>query len=164
VAKREASGLSSEYIRVQSGNATCLATAEEVPAFFYPAERIDSPFRRVLDSVFVLDGLRIEPGFWPAIPEAYRAERERRARVRLVERLPAAQSGGASLARFEQVSGAPLEPLDRLWWEGETCTFVRASVREIGPKGVLAALDLPRGMSEETLEIGTTFSRLPRLE
>ena len=68
------------------------------------------------------------------------------------------------VARFEPLSDAPLERFDRVWWDGEVCTFVRASVREIEPKSVIALLDLPQDFNLDRIAIGSTFSRLPRLE
>jgi len=162
-AKSTESGLPGEYIRVRAGDAMCLATPEELPAFFYPGTRVDSPFRGTLDSVLVRDGLRFDPLRVSAVPQAYRDERERRARLRLVEILPAGADGRRS-ARFERVSDAPLERFDRVWWDGEVYTSVRASVREIEPESVVALLDLPQDFNLDRIAIGSTFSRLPRLE
>ena len=162
-AKGAESCLAQMYIRVQAGEATCLVEPEVVPAFFYPATRPDSPFRGTLDSVLVRDEARIDLLRVNEVPQAYRDERERRAHLRLVEILPPG-ADGKRIARFEPLSDAPLERFDRVWWDGEVCTFVRASVREIEPKSVIALLDLPQDFNLDRIAIGSTFSRLPRLE
>jgi hypothetical protein len=153
-----------ELTRVRAGSATWLLEPHLVPALFYPPDREDSPFRGQLDAAFVSGGTHLEPPDRPAVPAYYTAERERCARLRLVEFIPEERPGGPPRARFERISGGRPELSEWLWFDGELCTSVRASVSEIESTGVLAVFDLPPGYEIGRLQPGAVFACLPRLE
>lgn len=153
-----------EMICVHDGPSRWLAEPWLVPAAFYSDEPSDRPFPSVRGAGFVAEEHALDPLDRPKVPAAYARERERLGNYRLVSITPAREAGGAASASFERLTNAEIAPFDRLWWDGEACTRIRAQVREVSAAGVIASIELPSGGSLSRLAPGDLFARLPRLE
>jgi hypothetical protein len=162
--ERQDSELPRELAWVRAGKRSWLASIEMVPAAFYAGDELDSPFASARECGYARDG---EPTFGDALPEVprcYTEERERSAHLQVISLVPPASEKNCWLVRLGPGENAAVSPGQTLYWDAEERTHVRAVVRECGAGGVVACLLVPDCMSPGAVSLGTTFSRLPRLE
>jgi hypothetical protein len=162
--EQQDSQLPRELAWVRAGNRSWLAAVEMVPAAFYAGDELDSPFASARECGYVRDD---DPRFGdtlPDVPRCYTEERERCAHLVVISLMPPASENAGWLVRLGPGEGPAVSPGQTLYWDAEERTHVRAIVRECGVEGVVACLLVPDCMSPAAVSLGTSFSRLPRLE
>lgn len=162
--ERQDSELPREMAWIHAGNWSWLAAITMVPAAFYAGDELDSPFANTWECGYVRDGQASLDGSLPQVPHCYTEERDRLGHLDVLSLIAPEAPNAPWLVRLGPGASAAVARGETLYWDAEERTHVRAIVRESGPQGVVACLMVPDCMSPDAVNIGSTFSRLPRLE